>query len=65
MYHVRAFFLRAFFFCGIMTFSDYVLFIHNIFIFKRKAYCGFCFAHRTVSVAAVYQLKIIYMYDQD
>ena len=37
MHHVRTFFL-----CGVMTFSYYVMFIHNMFIFKRKAYRGFC-----------------------
>ena len=37
MHHVRAFFL-----CGVMTFSYYVMFIHNMFIFKRKAYRAFC-----------------------
>ena len=31
MHHVRTFFL-----CGVMTFSYYVMFIHNEFVFKRK-----------------------------
>ena len=44
-------------------FSYCVMFIHNMFyIFKRKAYRGFV-CHRTVSMAAVYQLKTTY--DQD
>ena len=29
------------FLCGFMTFSYYVMFIHNVFIFKRKAYRPF------------------------
>ena len=36
MHHVRTFFL-----CG-MTFLYCVMFILNMFIFKRKAYCAFC-----------------------
>ena len=31
-----------FFLCGVMTFSYYVMFIHNMFIFKKKAYRAFC-----------------------
>ena len=57
MHHVRTFFL-----CGVMTFSYYVMFIHNMFIFKRKVYHAF-YRHRTVSMTAVYQLTI--KYDQD
>ena len=45
-----------------MTFSYCVMFIH-MFIFKWKAYRGFSVCHRTVSMAAVYHLKI--KYDQD
>ena len=37
MHHVRTFFL-----CSFMTFSYYVMFIHNVFIFKWKANRGFC-----------------------
>ena len=37
MHHVRTFFP-----CGVMTFSYYVIFIHSVFIFKRKAYRAFC-----------------------
>ena len=33
MHHMRTFLL-----CGVMTFSYYVMFIHNMFIFKKKAY---------------------------
>ena len=45
-------------------FSYYVMFIHNMFyIFKRKAYRGFV-CHRTVSMAAVYQLKTTYDHDK-
>ena len=39
-----------------------LMIIHNMFIFKRKAYCGFIF-HRTVNMATVYQLNR--KYDQD
>ena len=39
MHHMRAYFLY-----GVMTFSYYVMFIHNMFIFKRKAYRSFFFA---------------------
>ena len=48
-----------------MTFSYYVMFIHNLFIFKRKLKRKLVvFAcYRTVSMAAVYQLKI--KYDQN
>ena len=35
MHHVRAFFL-----CRVMTFSYYVMFIHDMFTFKRTAYRG-------------------------
>ena len=28
--------------CGIIAFSHYVMFIHNMFIFKKKAYRAFC-----------------------
>ena len=35
MHHVRTLFLS-----GVMTFSYYLMFIHNVFIFKRKAYCA-------------------------
>ena len=38
MHHVRTFFL-----CDVMTFLYYVMFIHNMFIFKREAYWSFCF----------------------
>ena len=48
--------------CGVMTFAYYVMFIHNMFIFKRKVYHAF-YRHRTVSMTAVYQLTI--KYDQD
>ena len=41
-----------------MTFSYYAMFIHNVFISKRKAYQAFCLPIRTVSMAAVYQLTI-------
>ena len=37
MHHVRAYFLW-----DVMTFSYYVIFIHNMFIFKKKTYRGFC-----------------------
>ena len=37
MHHVKTFFL-----CGVVTFSCYVMFIQNLFIFKRNAYRGFC-----------------------
>ena len=36
MYHVRTYFL-----CDVMAFSYYVMFIPNVFIFKRKAYRPF------------------------
>ena len=45
-----------------MAFSYYVMFIRNVFIFKKKADRAF-FCHRTVSMTAVYQVKI--KYDQD
>ena len=45
-----------------MTSSYYVMFIHDMFTFKRKADRGFA-CHKSVSMAAVYQLKI--KYDQD
>ena len=41
MHHVKTFFQCDIFPCGVMTFSCYVMFIHNMFIFKRKAYRGF------------------------
>ena len=33
--------VKAFFLCGIVIFSYYAMFIHNMLIFKRKAYHGF------------------------
>ena len=33
---------NIFFLCGVMAFSYYVMFIHNVFIFKKKAYRAFC-----------------------
>ena len=33
--------VRTFFLCGVLTFSN-VMFFHNMFIFKRKAYRAFC-----------------------
>ena len=57
MNHVRALFL-----CGVMNFSYYMMFIHNMFIFQRKDYCGFCLPQK-YQHAAVHQLRI--KYDQD
>ena len=37
MQHVETFFL-----CGVMTFSYSLMFLHNMFIFKTKAYRVFC-----------------------
>ena len=49
--------------CGVMTFAYYVMFIHNMFIFKRKLLIVVFVCHRNVSMAAVYHMKI--KYDQD
>ena len=46
-YNIEMHPVRTFFLCVIMTFSYYVMFIHNVFIFKRKAYDA---AHRVECV---------------
>ena len=46
-----------------MTFAYYVMFIHNMFIFKRKLLIVVFVCHRTVSTAAEDQLMI--KFDQD
>ena len=43
MHHARTFFL-----CGIMSFSCYIMFIHNMFSFKKKAYGVFCIFKKTL-----------------
>ena len=40
-------------------FSYYLMFIHIVFILKRKAYSTIV-CHRSVNMTAVYQLKIKY-----
>ena len=55
MHHARTFFP-----CGVMTFSYYVMSIHNVSISPRGKLTALLVSHRTVSMAAVYQLKIKY-----
>ena len=45
MHHVKAFSL-----CGVMTFSYYVMFIHNMFILKWKAYRVFCVSQKPLRI---------------
>lgn len=59
MWYIEVHHVRPFFLFGVMPFSYHVMFIHNVFISKRS----FFVCHRTVSMAAIYQLKI--KYDQD
>ena len=41
MLYIEMHLVRTYFLCSVMTFSYYVMFIHNMFIFKKKAYRGF------------------------
>ena len=35
-------YVRTFLSCGVVTFSHCVMFIHNVFVFKRKVYRAWC-----------------------
>ena len=55
-WYIKVHHVKTFFLCGVVTFSCYVTFIRNMFIFKKLTVAFVC--RRTVRMDAIYQLKI-------